>query len=111
PEEHGENGFPTLVVASKTVVNVWKRDGFEKFFNGVKVLYLHKTFTHPSVIDKVTRKELVKYDFVVTTYDFVSCAAKAEDDWKDSVVFSGDGRCYIDASERERLSAKSKTVS
>ena len=68
-ELYGENGFPTLIIASKTVMLEWKSQGFEKFFgSSVKVLYLHSDYMGKS-IGNITRKQVVKYDFVVTTYD------------------------------------------
>lgn len=68
-EKHGENGFPTLIIASKTVMLEWKSQGFEKFFDDtVKVLYLHSDFMGKS-IENVTRKQVVKYDFVISTYE------------------------------------------
>jgi SNF2 family DNA or RNA helicase len=71
-EKHGENGFPTLIIASKTVMMEWKSEGFEKFFgNNVKVLYLHKDYIN-SDINTITRQQVVKYDFVITTYDVCS---------------------------------------
>jgi SNF2 family DNA or RNA helicase len=71
-EEYGEHGFPTLVVASKTVMTEWKTQGFEKFFGSkVKVLYLHSDFIEKS-INTITREQVVKYDFVITTYDVCS---------------------------------------
>lgn len=80
----GEKGFPTLVVASKTVLMMWRRDGFEKFFTSdVKVLYFHSTFMPAKAIDTITRKQIVQYDFVVTSYDMVCAAAKVNDSWKD----------------------------
>ena len=72
-EEHGENGFPTLIIASKTVMLEWKSQGFEKFFesDNVKVLYLHRDYMGKS-IDSINRREVVKYDFVISTYDVCS---------------------------------------
>jgi len=81
---HGENGFPTLIVASKMVMIMWKRDGFNKFFrDDVKVLYFHPIFMHTNAINAMNRKEIVKYDFVVTSYDIVCSAARQGDIWKD----------------------------
>ena len=65
--------FPTLVVASKTVMTMWQIDGFEKFMrpNSVRVLYLHKNWMKQPAIDALTRDIILTYDFVVTTYDVV----------------------------------------
>ena len=81
---HGEKGFPTLIVASKMVMIMWKRDGFNKFFrDDVKVLYFHPIFMNTNAINTLSRKEIVKYDFVVTSYDIVCSAARQGDIWKD----------------------------
>lgn len=77
PERFGENGFPTLVIASKTVMLEWKAEGFEKFFgSNVKVLYYHKTFIPNAFFNNICREDIVGYDFVITTYDVVSAAGK-----------------------------------
>lgn len=65
--------FPTLIVASKTVMHEWKSEGVEKFFmtegvDAVKVLYLHRDFLGKN-IDKINRDTVMKYDIVITTYD------------------------------------------
>lgn len=61
--------FPTLVIASKTVMHEWKTEGVEKFFgNNISVLYLHKDFIGKD-IDYITRRQIVGYDLVITTYD------------------------------------------
>ena len=69
PEKYGEGGFPTLIIASKTLMLEWKKQCFEKFFGDrVSVLYLHKDFLG-NKINTVTRQNIVQFDFVVTTYD------------------------------------------
>lgn len=61
--------FPTLVVASKTVMNEWKSEGVDKFFGqSIKVLYLHQDFIGKD-IHTMTRKRVLEYDLVITTYD------------------------------------------
>lgn len=81
-------GFPTLIIASKTIMDVWKTDGFDKFFHpeDVNVLYLHKSHMTQSEMDDLNRDEIIKYDFVVTTYDFVSGAAKIDDEFQNVCV-------------------------
>lgn len=70
--------YPTLVVASKTVMGVWKRDGFEKFGIGSSVLYYHRDYISREEIEGLTHAQLKEYDFVVTTYDMVVYAAPKE---------------------------------
>lgn len=75
---------PTLIVCSKSLMMEWKEEGFEKFFEGVKVLYVHSDFIKKDELAKLTPATYLNYDFVVTTYDvlksaFVSDAALSED--------------------------------
>ena len=70
--------LPTLVVASKTVMGVWKRDAFEKFGVDAKVLYFHRDFLSSAAMEGLTRAQLLSYDFVVTTYDVIVYAAPKE---------------------------------
>ena len=82
-EAFGERGFPTLVLASKTVLLEWKTEGFEKFFgSAVKVLYYHKSHMTAKQYASITREDIVKYDFVVTSYDVVCSAAREGRDWE-----------------------------
>ncbi len=65
----------TLIITSKTVMQTWKHDGFEKFFgNRVKVLYLHcgEAESHTNL----TPAKVRNYDFVVTTYEMCVSAFK-----------------------------------
>ena len=67
---------PTLIVASKTVMDEWKRSGFEKFVQPeIRVLYFHRAYIGKE-INTLTREDLLTYDFVVTTYDVVSTGCK-----------------------------------
>ena len=58
--------FPTLVVASKTVMYEWKSQGIEKFYKKIQALYFHKDFCD---ISKLTGQEICSYNIVITTYD------------------------------------------
>jgi len=54
----------------------WKRNGVEKFFaDHIKVLYFHKQYLQNG-LDKFTRKDIKKYDIVITTYDLCSGICK-----------------------------------
>jgi len=62
--------FPSLVIASKSVMNMWKRDGVEQFFgSNIKVLYFHDEFIGKKGVEGMTSEQIRKYDLVVTTYD------------------------------------------
>lgn len=94
-EACGEKGFPTLIIASKTVMIEWKTQGFEKFFgNRVKVLYLHSTYMGKD-LERVNRRQIVKYDFVVTTYDLCIsvCRNRAYDN--DIIEYRGKKRVIV----------------
>jgi len=70
-EKYGSHGFPTLIVASKTVMMEWKKEGISKFFgNRVKVLYLHRDYLGKKYVT-LSRRQVVTYDLVITTYDVV----------------------------------------
>lgn len=85
-EKYGDLGFPTLIVASKMVLREWKTEGFEKFFgDSVKVLYYHKSFMSKKEYDTVGRQDIIKYDFVITTYDAITVAAKQGEIWRENV--------------------------
>lgn len=92
PEKYGEHGFPTLIITSKTVMTEWKKEGFEKFFdrNGVRVLYLHEKYMSPEKIQKINRKYIVQFDFVVTTYDLCAVACK-KGNFVDDILVKGCG--------------------
>ena len=62
--------FPSLVIASKTVLCEWFQNGCQKFFKegSVKTLFLHKDYLGKE-LDKITRADIVTYDIVLTTYD------------------------------------------
>ena len=70
--------FPSLIVASKTVLYEWKSKGIEKFFgDNVRALYFHKDKNFLGKhINTITRSDILEYDFVITTYDTVCSAAR-----------------------------------
>ncbi len=70
--------FPTLVVASKTVLYEWKNQGVEKFYQNVKALYFHKDFLG-DYINHITAAEIVEYNIVITTYDQCLSASRKYD--------------------------------
>lgn len=64
--EKGE--YPTLVVCSKTVMNVWY-DEIDKFFgSNLKILFCHELFIGQD-IKNITKEKIKQYDIVITTYD------------------------------------------
>lgn len=83
--------FPTLVIASKTVMTMWQIDGFEKFFpsHRLRILYLHKNWMTRDAIDALTRAEIQTYDFVVTTYDVILHLGRIHPETLDGVLEYG----------------------
>lgn len=74
-EVGGENGWPTLIICSKTLMGEWRTQGFNKFFgNTVSVLYYHKDYIGANGMKNITRHDIVSFDFVVTTYDVIVSA-------------------------------------
>ena len=74
-EKQGDNGFPTLVVCTKTVAENWKLEK-EKFFGDkVKILFFHRSHLGKA-IDHITREIIVDADIVVTTYDVLTATCK-----------------------------------
>lgn len=87
--------FPTLVVASKTVMCMWEQDGFRKFFDShVRVLYLHKDWMTQVEIDALTRDRIMSYDFVVTTYDVVLNLSRQHPETMVDVLVYGDAHTW-----------------
>lgn len=89
----GKGEYPTLIIASKTVLHqAWKSDGFEKFFadNDIKILYLHKDFLGKD-IKYITRKSILEYDFVLTTYDVCVRVCNDKEYFKDVCVIGEEG--------------------
>lgn len=70
----GPDKLPWLVVCSRTLLGMWEREGIDKFINpasGLKVLYLHGSYLKKDQIANLSREDLLQYDIVLTTYDFV----------------------------------------
>nr|QBK86022.1 MAG: DEAD/SNF2-like helicase [Marseillevirus LCMAC101] len=87
-ERHGEKGFPTLVVCSKTVMQNWKLEK-EKFFgHRVNVLFFHSMYMGKAV-NHVTREYIVEHDLVVTTYDVLRTICTKEA-YHEAVLERGD---------------------
>lgn len=62
--------LPSLVITSKSLIKQWKRES-RKFFGGnMKVFMLHKNFLGEE-INNIRTKELMKYDVILTTYEFI----------------------------------------
>ncbi len=87
-EKHGEKGFPTLVVCSKTVMQNWMLEKKKFFGHRVNVLFFHRMYMG-NAVKNVTREFIVEFDLVVTTYDVVSGICKKKD-YHESVLERGD---------------------
>ena len=65
--------YATLVVVSKTVMNVWRLQTRNFFGTGPtapKILFFHSQYMTPKEIASVNRQTMKDYEFVITTYDF-----------------------------------------
>lgn len=74
----GPEKYPTLIIASKTVMYEWKEQGTDKFYDNISTLYLHKDFLGNS-IKTITAEEIAQYNIVVTSYDQCVQIAKKYD--------------------------------
>lgn len=87
--------FPTLIIASKTVMQEWELEGFQKFFGtNVKVLFYHRDYLKKA-FDCISREDIVKYDFVVTTYDVIKLACKSGDYSHECTVYGEEGTMWV----------------
>ena len=77
PLESDQDGkAPVLVVCSKTVMYEW-REQFIKFFGTeVGVLFYHSEILGRKEFLNLSREEMCKYQFLVTTYDVLSGECK-----------------------------------
>lgn len=99
--------FPTLIVVTKTLLNTWKVDTFEKYFGPrVKVLFFHAEY---NPIHSFSRGDIIDHDFVVTTYDALVSACN-DGRFSDSCVeysIKGVGRSKKIISMRSRTEMES----
>jgi SNF2 family DNA or RNA helicase len=71
--------FPTLVICSKTILYEWKSNATQFFGDNINVLYMHKDLTHDAILKSLTRKKILTYDIVITTYDVVRSTCRKGD--------------------------------
>jgi SNF2 family DNA or RNA helicase len=77
---------PTLIIASKSVINEWKKSGVEKFFGKkVNVLFFHPDYISSSFIADQSCETIKQYEIVFTTYDICLSAFKKGNYIKDVV--------------------------
>lgn len=69
--------YPTLIVVSKTIVNVWVEEGINKFFTDI---YKPKVFiftkAHCKNYEYITPLDFKNYDIVITTYSTLTSITK-----------------------------------
>jgi len=100
-------GFPTLVVVQKSLLRMWRDDGFFQFFdNRVKVLYFHNEM---ATLENVTRSDVLKYDFVITTFDVLESANKQIAYYKRCLVMTGRRVFGVRNVERREADRPSRT--
>jgi SNF2 family DNA or RNA helicase len=87
PEKHGENGFPSLVLCSKTNMMTWRDEAYKFFGDSIKVLFFHKDYIGEPAMKSITRQEVIKYDLVVTTYDVARIACTRGEYVEDVLVY------------------------
>ena len=79
-EVFGKKGFPSLIIASKTVMREWEEEGISKFFGDrIKVFYLHRDYLTSKEYNNTSRRKIIQYDIVITTYDVVVNTAEVRE--------------------------------
>jgi SNF2 family DNA or RNA helicase len=82
--------FPSIIIVSKTLLHAWVVEQIEKFIgNRVKILYAHRDFMSQRDLDSITRKQIMNYDVVFTTYDTCRTAFK-KGGYLEEIVDRGD---------------------
>lgn len=73
----GPTHFPSLFISSKSLMDMWQLDGIEKFIEEgtLRVLWMHPNKTKLK-LKSMTRQQLLEYDVVFTTYDYIRGADK-----------------------------------
>ena len=89
----GQQAFPSLIIASKSVADMWLVDGFEKFLHNAKTLWLHAS-NKQLRLDQLDRSQVLKYDFVLTTYDVVMRTADKHPDVMQHVLEFGQANTW-----------------
>jgi SNF2 family DNA or RNA helicase len=83
--------FPTLIIASKTVLLEWKEQGIDKFFGDrVKCVWLHKDYMSKTELSLVSQDTIKSVDFVFTSYDTLTSINKKTKYYEDTLTY-GDG--------------------
>ena len=112
--------YATLVVVSKTVMNVWRLQTRNFFGTGPtapKILFFHSQYMTPKEIAAVNRQTMKDYEFVITTYDFckgaiaktISKSAKGKTDGKTKRSFIID-ECITYGDEHTLMKGKIESV-
>ncbi len=99
--------FPTLIVASKTVMLEWKREILKFFGNSVAVLFYHNTIC--SNFNTINRKKLLSFDLVITTYSTVSGAAKTHSECEKIFVKDDRGN-IVKYSNKKKVDSNDRSV-
>jgi len=86
--------FPTLIVASKTVMLEWKAETAKFFGDRMRVLYLHKDSLGKEY-HSLRRSDVVTYDVVITTYDVCLTVCKRQELHEDCLVRGSKGSIFL----------------
>lgn len=91
-DRYGDHGFPVLVVCPLSLLETsWVSDCINKFFTSdINYLCLHPGMMSKKDIKALTRKDIVKYDIVLTTYDMLISACR-DKKWFERCMVYGQG--------------------
>ena len=63
---------PTLVISSKTIMTVWRKENAKLFNNSISILYIHASCMKAKEIKNLSIEKFITYDIVMTTYHMIS---------------------------------------
>ena len=76
-----DSNKPTLVLCSKSIMNVWKNEIYKFYGESVKVLIFHADFMSRKQIDATKPDDFLKYDIIITTYHMI-CGANPKKEYE-----------------------------
>lgn len=98
--------LPTLIVSPLSILNEWKSECYEKFFNREttqSVLFFHPNHLSTNTYKKITRSHFENYDVVITTYDILKSAFDKQKERKTGNRAHGEYELYSPGSVYQNI--------